>query len=107
MFFHTHLPQLHSLRHLAFHNLSEIGDSFLQDVCAAARALPQLISLHLVRLALCMTTLCIGAAQDDTILDIAGDGSSASAMSGPVMPVRCCGHCTGELQHRCRTEGVV
>jgi hypothetical protein len=48
-FLRTHLPQLRRLRHLAFHNLHEIADSLLQDVCAAARALPHLISLHLVR----------------------------------------------------------
>jgi hypothetical protein len=38
------------MRHVqAFHCLPEIGEDFLQEVCAAAAALPRLISLHLVR----------------------------------------------------------
>ena len=50
-FLHAHLPQLRNLRHLAFHSLREIGDAFLPNVCTAiATALPQLISLHLVRM---------------------------------------------------------
>jgi hypothetical protein len=49
--FSVHLPQLRSLCHLAFHGLHEIGDTFLPDVCAAvAKAMPQLVSLHLVRM---------------------------------------------------------
>ena len=51
-FFRFFLPPLNRLRHLAFHHLQEIGDSLLQNVCTAAKALPQLISLHLVRLCL-------------------------------------------------------
>ena len=48
-FFRLHLPQLRSLRHLAFHRLKEVGEHQLQRLCIVAGALPQLISLHLVR----------------------------------------------------------
>lgn len=48
-FFRTHLPPLGRLRHLAIHNDHAIGNVFLQDACAGAKALLQLISLHLVR----------------------------------------------------------
>ena len=51
-FFNTHLPSLSRLRHLAFHKEPDIGNSLLQHVCAAAQALPNLISLHLVRLSI-------------------------------------------------------
>jgi hypothetical protein len=50
-FLHAHLPQLLNLCHLAFHGLREIGDTFLPHLCTAvATALPQLVSLHLVRM---------------------------------------------------------
>ena len=50
-FLRLHLPQLRSLRHLAFHGLQEIGEEVLPEVCTiAAAALPQLVSLHLVRM---------------------------------------------------------
>jgi hypothetical protein len=55
---HLHLPELRSLRHLAFHGLREIGDSFLPELCTAiAGAMPQLISLHLVRIPLFLPSL--------------------------------------------------
>lgn len=50
VFLRVGLPMLRSLRHLAFHHLEEVGDQFLPEVCAIAGALPQLISLHMVRL---------------------------------------------------------
>ena len=53
-FFGTHLPSLSRLRHLAFHNEQEIGNSLMQHVCAAVQAL-NLISLHLVRLSAAQT----------------------------------------------------
>jgi hypothetical protein len=45
----VHLPLLRGLRHLAFHRLDEVGSGLLKDLCTAAKALPQLISLHLAR----------------------------------------------------------
>ena len=48
-FSRMHLPPLRSLRHLALHGLVEVGQHHLRSVCTAAAALPQLISLHLVR----------------------------------------------------------
>lgn len=52
------LPKLRSLRHLAFHGLQEIGDSFLPELCTAiAGAMPQLVSLHLVRMPLFLPSL--------------------------------------------------
>jgi hypothetical protein len=49
-FFRTHLPPLSRLRHLAFHNDRDIlCNGWLQHVCAAAKALLHLKSLHLVR----------------------------------------------------------
>ena len=54
-----YLPQLRSLRHLAFHGLEEIGDTALLELCTTiAGAVPQLISLHLVRMPLFVPSLC-------------------------------------------------
>ena len=44
-----HLPLLQELRHLAFHNLLEVGHYSARKVCTAAGTLPHLVSLHLVR----------------------------------------------------------
>ena len=53
-FLRMHLPELRSLRHLALHSLQEIGNTFLPEVCTTvAGALPQLVSLHLVRMPIC------------------------------------------------------
>jgi hypothetical protein len=50
-FLRISLPLLHTLRHLALHELEEIGKlEVLTTLCTAAGALPQIISLHLVRL---------------------------------------------------------
>jgi hypothetical protein len=48
-FCQLHLPALRGLRHLAFDSLPEIGALHLHSICTSAGALPQLISLHLVR----------------------------------------------------------
>ena len=55
MFCRLHLPALQGLRHLACHGLQafsltaqQIG--IAQHVCTAARALPHLVGLHLVRM---------------------------------------------------------
>ena len=58
-FFKLHLPQLRSLRHLAFHGLKEIGEHHLQRLCIVARTLPQLVSLHLVRLSILTQGNCL------------------------------------------------
>lgn len=58
-FVSMYLPQLRNLRHLAFHSLQEIGDTHLLELCnAIAGAVPQLISLHLVRMPLFVPSLC-------------------------------------------------
>ena len=49
-FLELHLPALGGLRHLAIHHCQEVGQGpLLHAVCSAAKAMPQLISLHLVR----------------------------------------------------------
>lgn len=63
-FFQLYLPKLRSLRHLAFHRLYEIGELHLQRLCIVAGQLPQLISLHLVRLpVLTKSNVCIAKGQ--------------------------------------------
>lgn len=49
VFLRDYLLPLHSLRHLALHGMAGIGQHVVQEICAAAGALPKLISLHLVR----------------------------------------------------------
>jgi hypothetical protein len=45
------LPPLRGLRHLALHGLPEIGSyGSLRGLCVAAKTLPQLMSLHVVRM---------------------------------------------------------
>lgn len=49
LFLRLYVPPLLGLRHLAFHGMKEIGERYLREACTVARALPNLISLHLVR----------------------------------------------------------